>query len=84
MIESNEPHPVKNQVKRVKRNVNLFSRLSTAALMHMSSGGKAPRILNLVTRYKWVVILHPGLFTPVPFRDMLVAPIRQSGRGGEI
>jgi hypothetical protein len=56
---------------------------------YWGSGGVAPRILDLGSRWKWVVSFTPGRFIPqgkspwYPFDRKLGGPQSQSGRGGE-
>jgi hypothetical protein len=57
---------------------------------YLGSEGIAPRILDLGTRWEWVIsfmppLLHPqGKSPPYPLYRRLGGPQNRSGRGGEV
>jgi hypothetical protein len=81
------PTDIKTAFKCIK--FSLRSTKHNAMKTYWGSGGTAPRILDLGTRWRWVVSfttrpLYPQGKTPwYPFNRRLGGPRSRSGRGGE-
>jgi hypothetical protein len=97
VIEKMAPHITGRQVYKteylisLKVKVKLFLCLTKHHSMkaYSASGGIAPRILNLGTRWRWVVSFTPQPLYPqgkspwYPLDKRLGGPQSRSGRGGE-
>jgi hypothetical protein len=87
--ERETDHPLSSSKVKVKVKLSLCLTKHHAMKTYWGSGGIAPRILDLGTRWRWVVSFTPQPLYPrgkspwYPLDRRLGGPQSRSGRGGE-